>query len=95
MRVTNSTKTNSIINFPVQGTGSDGFKFALWSLDKKLRDLDARIVHILHDEIIVETKEEIAGHVEDIVKGCMESAFEQLKLGVLMIAEPYIGDAWG
>jgi hypothetical protein len=27
--VSNSTESNSIVNFPVQGTGSDGFKFAL------------------------------------------------------------------
>jgi DNA polymerase I len=48
MVVTNLTASNSIVNFPVQGTGSDGFKFALWKLDGELRDLDARVVHILH-----------------------------------------------
>ena len=95
MLVTNSTKDNSIVNFPVQGTGSDGFKFALLLLDSKLRDMDARIVHILHDEIIVEVKEDIADKVEEIVKNCMESAFEQLKLGVLMKVEPDIRGAWG
>ena len=95
MVVTNSTKDNSIVNFPVQGTGSDGFKFALWQLDGELKSLDARIVHILHDEIIVEANNEIADKVFAIVKKCMEKAFEQLKLGVRMIAEPDIRSAWG
>ncbi|MBT5529851.1 MAG: hypothetical protein HOK35_11875 [Cytophagia bacterium] len=95
MIVTNSTKTKSIINFPVQGTGSDGFKFALYWLDKKLMSLDARVVHILHDEIIVEAKDDIAGQVEEIVKESMEGAFEQLKLGVPMIAKPKRREAWG
>lgn len=93
MIVTNSTTNNSIVNFPVQGTGSDGFKFALWKLDKELRNLDARIVHILHDEIIVEARDDIADEVGRIVKNCMEGAFEQLKLGVVMIAEPEV-DTW-
>ena len=95
MVVTNSTSDNSIVNFPVQGSGSDGFKYALWMLDEKLRDLDARVVHILHDEIIVESKADITGQVEGILKGCMEGAFEELKLGVVMLVEPKKRDAWG
>jgi len=94
MVVTNSTKDSSIVNFPVQGTGFDGFKFALWKLDKKLQGLDARVVHILHDEIIVEARTEIACQVKWIVKGCMESAFEDLKIGMPMLIEPVEGDAW-
>ena len=57
--------------------------------------LDARVVHILHDEIIVEAKDDIAGQVEEIVKESMEGAFEQLKLGVPMIAKPKRREAWG
>lgn len=95
MVVTNSTENNSIINFPVQGTGSDGFKIALLLLDKKLLNLDAQIVHILHDEIIVEAKEEVAEKVAGLVKKCMEKAFEQLKLGVPMMADPKKRDTWG
>jgi len=63
-------------------------------LDEKLRDLDARVVHILHDEIIVEAKEDVAGQVEGIVKGSMGKAFEELKIGVPMIVESDIRDTW-
>jgi hypothetical protein len=95
MIVTNYTESNSIVNFPVQGTGADGFKYALWLLDGRLKGLDARIVHILHDEIIVEANQEIAAQVKEIVKDCMEKAFEQLDLGVSMLVEPDIRGAWG
>ncbi len=78
----------------MQGTESGGFKFVLWQLDKKLQSMDARIVHIIHDEIIVETRDEIAEKVEEIVKNCMKRAFEQLELRLPMIAEPDIRNAW-
>jgi len=95
MVVTNSTDSNSIVNFPVQGTGSDGYKIALLLLDGKLMDLDARVVHILHDEIIVEAKADIAGQVAKVLKGCMEKAFVEMKLGVPMKVVPVEGEAWG
>ena len=71
MIVTNYTESNSIVNFPVQGTGADGFKYALWLLDGRLNGLDAKVVHILHDEIIVEANEDITESVSKIVKDCM------------------------
>ncbi len=95
MVVTNSTESNSIVNFPVQGTGSDGFKIALLLLDEKLRELDTRVVHILHDEIMVEVRADNVDKVSGVVKGCMERAFVEMKLGVPMLVEPVEGDAWG
>jgi len=95
MVVANETENNSIINFPVQGTGSDGYKIALLLLDGELKELDARVVHILHDEIIVEARAGIAGQVIGIVKGCMERAFVEMKLGVPMKVVPVEGDTWG
>jgi len=95
LKVNNSTDSNSIVNFPAQGTGADGFKYALWMLDDKLKDLDARIVHILHDEIIVEVKEDIAQQVAGILKECMEKAFADLIPGVPMLVKPIIRNTWG
>ena len=95
MVVINSTESNSIINFPVQGTGSDGFKYALWQLDGELQCMDARIVHILHDEIIVEARDDIAGQVSGVVKDCMEKAFTHILPEVSMLAEPDVRDTWG
>lgn len=57
--------------------------------------MDARIVHIVHDEVIVEAQEEIAEEVSDIVKICMDSALERLVPEVPFVVEPEIRETWG
>ena len=78
MKVPEDVKVNSLYNFPVQGIAADGFKIALIDLNRQLHDHHARIVHILHDEIIVEAREEIAADVTVTVKECMEQAFAEI-----------------
>jgi DNA polymerase I-like protein with 3'-5' exonuclease and polymerase domains len=95
LRVTEETSEGSLYNFPVQGTAADGFKLALIYLDEKLKDSDAQIVHILHDEVIVEAEADIADDVVKIVKNCMEGAFEKLIPNVPFKVEPGIRDYWG
>jgi DNA polymerase I-like protein with 3'-5' exonuclease and polymerase domains len=55
-------------NAPIQGTSADILKRALRLLKDELRDTSARIVNIIHDEIVVEVdggeSEEIAQKVE-------------------------------
>ena len=93
--VSKGSNINSLYNYPVQGTAADGFKLALILLDEKLNDTDAQIVHILHDEVIVEAKDDIADVVAEIVKACMEDAFEKLILNVPFKVDPEIRDSWG
>ena len=93
--MTEETSEGSLYNFPVQGTAADGFKLALIYLDEKLKDSDAQIVHILHDEVIVEAKADIADDVAKIVKTCMEGAFKKVIPNVPFKVEPEIRDAWG
>ena len=81
LRVTTDTPVNSLYNFPVQATAADGFKRALVAIDQGLRGLDARIVHILHDEVIVESLMDEAIAVAEIVKRSMEGAFEGMLPG--------------
>ena len=95
LRVTEETSEGSLYNFPVQGTAADGFKLALIYLDEKLKDSDAQVIHILHDEVIVEAKADIADDVAKIVKTCMEGAFEKLIPDVPFKVEPEIKDTWG
>ncbi len=71
------------------------FKIALIYLDEKLKDSDAQIVHILHDEMIVEAREDIANNVAEIVKTCMEGAFSKLLPDVPFKVKPEIKDNWG
>ena len=93
--MSNDSRTTSLYNYPVQGTGADGFKYALGLMDNKLKDMDARIVQVMHDEVILEVKNEIAEDVAVIVKDCMEGAFSKLIPNVPFKVEPEIRDTWG
>ena len=95
LKVNKDANANSLINYPVQGTAADGFKMALIRLDDELADQDARIVHILHDEVIVEAREDIADTVAVIVENCMEQAFKDVLPDVPMVVEPVVRDSWG
>lgn len=94
-RLSDEDKKNSICNHPIQGTGADGFKMALVDLDRQLVGRVAQIVHILHDEIIVEVREDIAGDVAVTVKECMERAFTEIFPEVRFVVDPEIRDSWG
>jgi DNA polymerase I-like protein with 3'-5' exonuclease and polymerase domains len=95
LSVSSTTDPKSISNFPIQGTASDGFKLALIALDERLQGVDAKIVHILHDEIIVEAKDEIAEAVAEIMKECMEAAFKPIFPEVPFVVEPRVAEVWG
>jgi len=57
--------------------------------------LDAKIVHVLHDEIIVEAKEEIAEAVREIMRECMKGAFREIFKDVPFVAKPTVSMSWG
>jgi hypothetical protein len=95
LKISNDVKVNSLYNYPVQGTAADGFKIALINLDDQLADQDARIVHILHDEVIVEARTNIANSVAVTVKNCMEKAFSDILPEVPFVVEPEKRDSWG
>jgi DNA polymerase I-like protein with 3'-5' exonuclease and polymerase domains len=95
LKVSNDVKVNSLYNYPVQGTASDGFKIALINLDGQIAGKDARIVHILHDEVIVEARTDIVDFVAVTVKNCMEKAFNDILPEVPFVVEPEIRDSWG
>jgi DNA polymerase-1 len=95
LRVSKDSNVNSLLNYPVQGTAADGFKLALIRLDDELAGQDARIVHILHDEVIVEARKDIADIVAATVKSCLEQAFKEILPNVPMIVKPVIKNSWG
>ena len=49
----------------------------------------------MHDEIIVEAREDIAADLDVIVKDCMEQAFAGILPNVSFVDEPEIRDSWG
>ena len=64
------------MNTPIQGTAADIMKIAMIDVYKELqkRNLKSRIVLQIHDELLIETKEEEKEEVKNILKTCMENA---------------------
>ena len=94
MIVSQDTNIRTLYNFPAQGNAADGFKLALLYIDRKLKDVDAQIVHIIHDEVIVEVKTGIADVSADIIKKCMERVFTKLIPDISFKVVPEIRNTW-
>ena len=62
------------MNTPIQGTAADIMKIAMNNLYDKLKGLDAKIILQVHDELIVEAKEEEKEKVKQILRESMENA---------------------
>ncbi|MEG0853373.1 MAG: DNA polymerase I [Angelakisella sp.] len=82
------------MNMPIQGTAADIIKIAMVQVYKRLKDekLTARLILQVHDELIVETPEQEAPRVREIVKEAMENA---VSLAVPMLVEINVGKNWG
>ena len=68
---------------------------ALLDLDERLKEMDARIVHTMQDEIIVEVKDELAAEIAGILEECMIRPFEALVPSVPFKIDLRIQDSWG
>ncbi|HAU28614.1 MAG TPA: DNA polymerase I [Rhodospirillaceae bacterium] len=81
------------INAPIQGTAADLMKKAMIAVHVLLRDsgLPARVLLQVHDELVVESRGDVAGEVAALVKKGMEgiSIFS-----VPLVAEAGIGCNW-
>jgi DNA polymerase-1 len=81
-------------NTPIQGTSADILKRALRLLQDDLRGTSAKIVNIIHDEIVVEVD---AGEAEDIalrVERVMCAAGQEYVRAVPVKVETEIADEW-
>ena len=79
------------INAPIQGTAADIIKKAMIVLYDKLKGYDAKILLQIHDELIVEVKEEQAEEVAKIMQNTMENI---VKFKIPLLAECKIGNNW-
>ena len=81
------------MNAPIQGTAADIMKIAIYNVYKKLKDnnLESKVILQVHDEIIIETKEQEKELVEKILKTEMENA---AKLSVDLEVEVGEGINW-
>ena len=81
-------------NTPIQGTSADILKRALRLLKDELRDTNAQIVNIIHDEIVVEADADEAEEVARKVEHAMCAAGEEYVKTVPVKVETEIADEW-
>ena len=81
-------------NTPIQGTSADILKRALRLLKDELRDTNAQIVNIIHDEIVVEADASEADDVARRVERAMCAAGEEYLKTVPVKVETEIADEW-
>lgn len=92
------------INMPIQGTAADIMKAAMVGLGSKLKKtkIDAKILLQVHDELVLEVKENKIKEIVEIVKNVMENVleqqfFKQVKpiFKIFFKVDIKIGDNWG
>ncbi|NBS17070.1 MAG: hypothetical protein EBT06_10505 [Gammaproteobacteria bacterium] len=71
-------KLTNALNTPVQGSGAEVLLKALEKLPEALSGLDCRVIHHVHDEIILECAEHNVKAGKGILQSVMISAFEEL-----------------
>lgn len=81
------------MNTPIQGTAADIIKLAMIKVCERLEreKLPARLILQVHDELIVEVKEEHAGQAAEILKQEMENC---IRLDVPLTADVKTGKTW-
>ena len=81
-------------NAPIQGTSADILKRALRLLNDELRNTSAKIVNIIHDEIVVEVDESEAESIAEKVERAMCVAGEEYLQTVPVKVESKIACEW-
>ena len=80
-------------NAPIQGTAADIIKIAMINVSHRLKaeKLDAKLILQVHDELIIECKEEIKEKVSALLKEEMEKA---ATMKVNLTADVSVGSSW-
>jgi len=81
-------------NTPIQGTSADILKRALKLLKEELKNSSAKIVNIIHDEVVVEADADEAASVASKVESVMVAAGEEYLKTVPVKVETEIADEW-
>jgi DNA polymerase I-like protein with 3'-5' exonuclease and polymerase domains len=81
-------------NTPIQGTSADILKRALKLLRDELRETNAKVVNIIHDEIVVEADADEAEAIAEKVERAMCLAGEEYLKTVPVKVETEIADEW-
>ena len=81
------------MNAPIQGTAADIMKLAMLRVDSALKEagLDARIVMQVHDELVIEVRDDQIDRCRELLRSAMESAAE---LTVPLTVDVTVGKNW-
>ncbi len=82
------------INMPIQGTSADILKRSLRLLHDGIRGTSAKLVNIVHDEVIVECDAASANETAVILENSMRSAGEEYVSRVPVKVDVHIAEEW-
>jgi len=85
---------SGLCNMPVQGTAADIVKKALGLLVSRLKDDYARVIGVVHDEIILEAPEHKASFAAELLKSTMEEAGNSILTHIPCQADTCIATTW-
>jgi DNA polymerase-1 len=90
------TRFTERLNTPVQGSGADGFKLALATLFAHRHEVpDARLIAVIHDEIVAECPMEAAEATAQWLQRHMTAAMsEVVDHAVPVVVETSVGQDW-
>ncbi len=83
-------------NTPIQGANADMTKLALIYIQEQLweKNYDAKLINTVHDEIVVEAREDLAEEVKGVVEEMMINAAQQIVKVVPIVADATLADCW-
>ncbi|MGB3598181.1 MAG: DNA polymerase, partial [Pseudomonas neustonica] len=81
------------INAPMQGTAADIIKRAMIKVDQWLTEskLDARVIMQVHDELVLEVRED---QIDAVSQGLKDHMGEAADLDVPLLVEVGVGNNW-
>ena len=93
-RVDGRPPFNEFLASPVQGTEADGLKATLALLLPRLKRIGARLVHVIHDELVVEVASEFAEETKAVVVATMVEGMQRFIPTIPVVVDAVIADAW-
>ena len=81
------------MNMPIQGTAADIIKIAMINVNKELKKggYRSKLILQVHDELLIDSPKEEAEKVTELLKNCMQDAFE---LSVPLKVDVNAGKCW-
>ncbi len=85
----------AVINAPIQGSAADVIRRAMVRIPDAIRDLPAKMLLQVHDELIFEVEQDAAEPLTDIVRNIMQNAaMPAVQLDVPLIVDAGVGANW-